>query len=466
MTSLRAIAGSAIVAFVLGAVPHEAASSGGLELRPCTLAYGIQARCGTLTVPENRALAAGRTIALRIAVLPAGDGGSRRDPLVYITGGPGGSAVEAAAFVVNELSELNATRDVVLVDQRGTGGSNPLSCRAPKRPTATEAAVRAYVRDCLAEVSAEVKQYTTVPAMEDLADVVHAFGYEQVNLYGGSYGGTAVQYFLAQHPELVRTAIMDGATLIDVPLFERWAPNGQQALRSILARCAASKPCARRFPRVRREAFEVFAGLRRRPVRFRGTRIDIAVAADTIQLLTRTPAGAARIPLLAHRARARDWAPLAQTIRREQPSTPTQMMYWAIVCNEHWARQSPKRAAAASRGTYLAEARTLEARLSAAACSVMPKEPQPSWTLERVRSGKPVLLVVGGADPQDPLPNVAHAARELPNSRTVVVPGGGHGSVQLGCMPQVAFQFVERGSGAGLDTRCVARYRPPPFALR
>jgi hypothetical protein len=86
-----------------------------------------------------------------------------------------------------------------------------------------------------------------------------------------------------------------------------------------------------------------------------------------------------------------------------------------------------------------------------------------AWSRARVRSGTPVLIVVGGSDPQDPGANVANARRELPNSLTVMVPGGGHGSVQLGCVPMVAQRFVERGAVQGLATACVRRYRPPPF---
>jgi pimeloyl-ACP methyl ester carboxylesterase len=96
----------------------------------------------------------------------------------------------------------------------------------------------------------------------------------------------------------------------------------------------------------------------------------------------------------------------------------------------------------------------------------MPESPQPSWSTARVRSDKPVLLLVGGTDPQDPLSNVANAKRELPNSRTVVVPAGGHGSIQLGCTSRLAQQFVDRGTAPGLDTRCVAGYRPPAYRLR
>jgi pimeloyl-ACP methyl ester carboxylesterase len=139
-------------------------------------------------------------------------------------------------------------------------------------------------------------------------------------------------------------------------------------------------------------------------------------------------------------------------------------MYWSIVCN--WARRDPGRTVAASRGTYLAEATGLATRLVAAACSAVPKRPQPSWSKARVRSDKPALILVGGADPQDPLSNAAHAGRELPNSRTVVVSAGGHGSIRLGCTSPVAQRLIDMGTAAGLDARCVLRYRPPPFVLR
>ena len=141
-------------------------------------------------------------------------------------------------------------------------------------------------------------------------------------------------------------------------------------------------------------------------------------------------------------------------------------MYWSIVCNEPWARWNPARTRAASRGTYLAERSTLDAQRVAAVCSVWPKAPQPAWSKARVRSDVPVLLIVGGSDPQDPLANVRGARAAMPASRTVVVPHAGHGALQLGCLPRVAQQFVERGTAAGLDTRCVGRYAPPPFVIR
>jgi pimeloyl-ACP methyl ester carboxylesterase len=457
-----------VLAAALALVPLGGARPGEIDLRPCTLDGAVQARCGTFAVPENRALASGRTIRLRVAVVPARDGGSSPDALLYLAGGPGGSAIAGARVMTQLFSATNETRDIVLLDQRGTGSSNRLVCPPPKEPLGADAtSVRAYVKSCLAGVPADVRQYTTAPAMEDVADVVRALGYAQVDVYGGSYGATAAQYLLAQHRELVRTAILDGGTLLDVPIFELWGRNGERSLRSTLSRCATSPRCARAYPRVRSEVFEMMKSLRRAPVRVNGLAIGPAEAAGTIQFLTRTPEGAAQIPWIAHRASVGDWDPLVFAMDEAGAggAETRQLMYWSIVCNEPWARWNPARARAAAHGTYLAERTAADAALTGVVCSEMPKAAQPAWSKTRVRSDAPVLIVVGGNDPQDPLDNVRDASLELPASRTIVVPHAGHGSLQLGCMARVAQQFVERGTADGLDTRCVARYAPPPFVV-
>jgi pimeloyl-ACP methyl ester carboxylesterase len=212
----------------------------------------------------------------------------------------------------------------------------------------------------------------------------------------------------------------------------------------------------------------MMAMLRRQPVRALGVVIGPEEAAGTVQTLTRSPEGAARIPWIAHRAVKGDWSPLVLSMDERGSGTAEtrRLMYWSIVCNEPWARWSPARTRAASRGTYLAERTTLDAQRVAAVCSVWPKAPQPAWSDARVRSDVPVLLIVGGNDPQDPLANVRGARQAMPASRTVVVPHAGHGALQLGCLPEVAQRFVERGTAVGLDTRCVGRYTPPPFVIR
>jgi len=212
------------IAILLGVVlaviiPAGAATTHELPLHGCTLPGGTKALCVRLGVPENRAQPGGRSISLRVAVVPARERPRQPDPLVYVTGGPGGSAVDGAAGMMPVFEGINAHRDIVLVDQRGTGGSNALECPMPRGPVDTERAVRAYISACLGGLEADPRQYTTIPAMDDLAAVMKALGYKRVNLYGVSYGATAAQYVLARHPRLVRTAILDGATLLEPQLF-------------------------------------------------------------------------------------------------------------------------------------------------------------------------------------------------------------------------------------------------------
>jgi len=460
------------IAILLGVVlaviiPAGAATTHELPLHGCTLPGGTKALCVRLGVPENRAQPGGRSISLRVAVVPARERPRQPDPLVYVTGGPGGSAVDGAAGMMPVFEGINAHRDIVLVDQRGTGGSNALECPMPRGPVDTERAVRAYISACLGGLEADPRQYTTIPAMDDLAAVMKALGYKRVNLYGVSYGATAAQYVLARHPRLVRTAILDGATLLDVPIFERLAPNGERALKAVLRRCETDPRCARAYPHVRREAFEIIARLRRRPVRVQSSVIDARTAAGVLHSLTLSPAGAAEIPWIAHSASTGDWRPLAIALDSDGTGADAsrQVMYMSIVCNEPWARWRPTRVTAVAAGTYLAERAIVDARLVSAGCAAVPKVAQPAWSYRRVHSDTPVLFVVGGNDPQDPLSHVAGARRELPNSRTVVVPAAGHTALQLGCMPRVARAFVERGNSERLDTRCVSRYRPPPFVI-
>ena len=140
---------------------------------------GIEARCGTFVVPENRTKRNGRTIGLHVVVLPALSNPPRVDAVTYLTGGPGGAATEEAANLSEQLTGLNMKRDILLVDQRGTGRSSPRG--------------------------ADVTQYGTRMAMDDLDAVRAALGYRQLDVIGSSYGATAAQVYLKLHPSSVHT---------------------------------------------------------------------------------------------------------------------------------------------------------------------------------------------------------------------------------------------------------------------
>jgi pimeloyl-ACP methyl ester carboxylesterase len=188
---------------------------------PCVV-QGVDARCGTFVVPENRTKPNGRTIGLNVVVLPAFSKPARTDAVTFLAGGPGEAATEEAPSLSKQLSALNLYRDILLVDQRGTGGSNPHG--------------------------GDVTQYGTRMAMDDLDDVRAALGYRQLDVLGSSYGATAAQIYLKLHPASVRTLILSGATAIDVPFFDRYAVNAQRALDQLANLCASDPDCRKAFP--------------------------------------------------------------------------------------------------------------------------------------------------------------------------------------------------------------------------
>lgn len=448
-----------------------------LPLEPCTVSSSVRALCGTLSVWEDRDAQAGRRIELHVAVVPATRQAATRVPLFYLAGGPGGAATTSAGFTASVFRERNLTQDLVFVDQRGTGASHPLSC-PPAPPqliaSATPEAIAAYIQGCLATLDGDPRFYTTAVAMDDLDEVRAALGYERIDLYGGSYGATALQVYLSRHGERVRTAIMDGASLVDVPVFELWAANGQRAIDLIFKRCSASRACRRAFPSPAADLKALLARLARKPQTVKvgslGTvRMTRELAATVVQQLSRTPEGAAEVPLAAHQGARGDLAVLARAYKTQvapQQDAAGLVMFWSIVCSEPWARFSEAEATRSGQGSYLAPTRIADAKSFATVCANVPRGVVPADAGMRVRSNVPVLVLVGGADPQDPIGNVAGVEQAMPNARVVVARGIGHGAVQHGCIPALANRFLARGTAAGLDAACTARIPLPPFALR
>jgi pimeloyl-ACP methyl ester carboxylesterase len=424
---------------------------------------GVPAQCGTVTVPENRAEPAGATVALRVTVLPATVKAARRgDPLFYITGGPGGVAFDEVGGIATAFAAINRRRDIVFVDQRGVGGSNPLRCKL----AALTGTVADLVAACLGQVGADVTMYRTPQAMDDLDAVRTALGYGPIDVFGVSYGATAAQVFLKRHPESVRTVILDGVTLLDIPVFERWSSNAQRALDLLRKRCSEDRGCKRAFPRWYERFPALLARLARKPVEVGKVTVDAASTAGTVDELTASAEGAARVPYTLAKAEAGSYRALAREIALYDTSTAeSPVMPWAIKCTEPWAARDPARVAANARGTYMSYTDPASAVLSAQVCGAWPKVDPSGEDWTRPRSAVPALVLQGGADPKDPPANAAGIVQAMPNAGVVLAPGQGHGIAALGCLPVLIDRFLQRGSAAGLDTSC-ARLTPlPSFRL-
>ena len=398
---------------------------------PCVV-QGIDARCGTFVFPENRAEPNGRTIGLHVVVLPARLESVRKDAVTYLAGGPGRAASEQAIAQGWQSSALNTYRDLLLVDQRGSGGSKP--------------------------DSGDVTQYGTRMAMEDLDAVRAALGYQQLDVLGGSYGATAAQVYLKLHPSSVRTLILLGASAIDVPFFARYAPNAQRALDQLARLCASQPACRTAFPGWERQFGEIVKAWNAHPAH--GMTGD--EFASVVHAMLRDVNKAVSIPLVVSRAAAGDYRPL----KRAGPGdlgVSLDLMGSSIWCNEPWTGLD----ATGPWGTDFDSYTTARIAAFRQQCSSVPKraEPRSLWRLPTL-SRAPVLALVGGADPQDPVTNLSDLKRHFPDSRTVVLPHLGHDFSFGGACDEMLADFVDRGTTKGLDTSsCVATVVVPPFPL-
>jgi pimeloyl-ACP methyl ester carboxylesterase len=443
--------------------------SGAPRFVACTYGGRLDAWCGRVTVPEDRGRRTRRSISLRVAVIPAtqhpADGA-----FFYLEGGPGGAATDSAVGVNELFASVSRTRDLVLVDQRGTGGSHALVCPQEHVRADDSVAVAEYLRRCFRATDGDARAYTTDAAADDVEAVRRTLGYGKIDVYGGSYGATLAQVLLQRHTSSVRTAILDGASLLDVPLFELSARNAERALRIQFARCAAESRCRRAFPSPRADLANVLSRPARRvriPYR-RTVRLDRDAIAITIELLSRSPDGVAQIPLLVHEAARGNDLPLAeQYVQLVEPTLGARSrlaMYWVIQCSEPWARYDTGSTVRESRGSYLAHVALARARFFGAACRAVPRGDVGDGSSAVARSRVPVLILAGEADPQDPPGNVRGWRTLFPNGRLVVAPGLGHGVVEHGCLRLLAAAFVERGAARGLDVGCARKVPLPRFA--
>jgi len=482
--NVRALAGALGLFACCGAACDKPESPGTRTttrgpLKPCALP-GIREEvlCGKLTVFENRETRAGRTIDLNVVVLPALDPGQNEPPLFELAGGPGQAATGAAGYYTGPGREYRRHRDVVLVDQRGTGGSNPLSAPATTKTPQdylSEMYPVDYVNRMRAalEARADLTQYTTSIAMDDLDDVRAWLGYERINLFGVSYGTRAALVYLRQHPDRVRSAILMGVapTYLKIPLHH--ARSGKRALDLLLAECAADTACHQAFPEIEREWEELLARLGRAPARVEYSPPDQSgpvtveiqrdVFAEKIRTLMYSRASAARVPLIVHRAANGDFGPFLKETMQERFGPLADGMYLSVTCAEDVPFIDQAEAGQANAGNPFGNYRVAQ---QTRACGLWPRGTIPEGYHELVGADVPVLIVSGNLDPVTPPERGEEVARHLPNSRHVVIGHGAHihdGLTNAECIDNLMLEFLANGNARDLDTRCLERIKPPPF---
>lgn len=462
-----------------------AAQKSSIALQPCILG-STPAQCGTLKVYENRAARSGRMIDLRVAVIKAQSDHPAPDPIFYLAGGPGGAATEDARRQQFPFS-LSENHDLVFVDQRGTGGSNRVLIPSDQPDlsglTSEEVDVRlkAWVAKFLSTIDMDPRLYTTSIAMDDLDEVREALGYDKINLVGYSYGATAAQYYLRQHEDHVRTMTLGSGSLLDIPVFERWASNGQQALDRIFDRCQAESACHAAYPNLRTEFSALLDRLAAQPITQTIASAndqaggEIIFTADSfapvVRHMTKDAKNARTLPLLIHRAyQENDWKGFIDFVLTEGGYEwwGPQIMEHVIRCSEKWAAFDPEAVARLSQGSYLKDWDVSLAQNQAFSCRYTPTGEMPEGQSPQTGSQVPVLILNGQWDPIDPPDNMAGAKVLWPNSLALIAPYQGHSisdMTTISCWWSILDEFIQSGSANGLHTECLKRIQPPEFVV-
>jgi pimeloyl-ACP methyl ester carboxylesterase len=479
---LVVIAASLCLAAVsCGGKPTPAASAppvNPLTVKPCTV-DGRAARCGTLIVPEDRLTGKGRTIPVRFVVIPATSPDKAPDPVIYFAGGPGNSAVNDIAGELTVLQDLNVHRDLVFIEQRGTGQSNPVTCPAFPATLADKAALRASVQSCLARLHGDLRFYTTAMFTDDVSQLLADLHYATANFVGISYGTTAEQVFLLRHPGQVRTLTLISGTPLNIPLFERRPGNAQLALDYVFGLCRRQPACHQAFPHLAADWAALWASLGKSPWILPATqsptgkteRLDQDIVAATLyQALYDGDIGP--IPVVVHTLgtatnKLAAWISVANGSSLTLPdSGVSQMLIDEIQCAEPWESYRPA-ALSDQRSSFYYQTDLGNAQWFQYVCPLIPKSAAAVGHDQLTVSTVPLLAFNGAYDPVEQPRNWAGAQKAFPNSRAITLPGQGHNTNASWniCAGPLTQTFIEQASVAHLDTSCLASVPAPAFDL-
>ena len=459
---------------------------GRLAFTPCTLApqsgaSGVEAQCGSLGVAENPLLPRGRRIALHISWVPADDNGQTLpDPVFMLAGGPGQAATSSYPQVAPAFREILKKRNVILVDQRGTGDSNPLQCTDANGKQATSdnessdnpQDARRFAMRCrdLLSKHADMRFYTTTDAIRDLDDVRKAIGAERINLVGISYGTRVAQQYAMRYPHSTRTILLDSVVPNTLILGNDFARNLDQALDLQFGQCDSSPVCVKALGNPRSRLDALMAKLKSDPplVHYRdaGTgvmREDTLHPSDVAGLMRMyayAPLASSLLPLQLKEASEGRYDGLMALAKMLDSTMQGQMafgMQLSVICSEDaFGLKANADDATTLLGNQFAE-------YLGAQCETWPKGTMPADFHTPLRSNVPALLMTGEYDPVTPPRYGAEVANTLPNGRHLIVRGQGHNVIGAGCMPKLFAQFIDSADAKTLDAKCLdtVPYTPP-----
>jgi pimeloyl-ACP methyl ester carboxylesterase len=448
---------------------------------PCRVS-GIKTAvlCGTVQRLLNPQDAKGPRIELHYMLVPALARRKLPDPVFFLAGGPGQSAIRVAAQVSQQMARINNRRDLVFIDQRGTGKSAPLMCDEERDNTLAQQLDLqrrdSLLRQCLAQLQklpyGDLRYFTTTIAMQDVDAVRQALGAARINLVGGSYGTRAALEYLRQFPKAVRRMVIDGVAPPDMALPASVSTDNQRVLDALLESCEQDPICLRTYPRLRADWSALLANLPKdvlltdpltgAPEKLRMTR-EILLGAVRSPLYV--PVLASALPqaiTAAAQGRFDALLGLGSLFDVRAADRLAMGMHFSVVCAEDLPRLGGSTDQAGSDfGSEFAQ-------LYTSTCAYWPRAAVPAGFYTVSASSSAALVLSGGLDPVTPPRHGERVARALgPKARHIVVPHAGHGVLGLACMSDALLRFIDAeddSAANAVDVSCAKNIpRPPVF---
>jgi pimeloyl-ACP methyl ester carboxylesterase len=435
--------------------------------------------CAPFSVPEDRAAANGRKLDLRLALIKSDAVTADSDIVVFLAGGPGQSAIDTWPQIAPAFAPLLAHHHVLLLDQRGTGGSNVLECKgddADKNESSGAAGFDAArtkqrTRECLDQVSkhADPRFYTTIDAVADLEAVRQALGAPPFDLVGVSYGTRMAQQYAMRHADGVRSIVLDSVAPNEIALGQDFAENLDDALKRQFAQCEKTPACKSAFGDSYASLMKLRGVLRahpqdysyRDPVTFEAQtkHLNGASLAGLVRMFAYSPETAALLPLSIAEGLKGDYMPLAgqtQVLTGDMADLTENAMQLSVICSEDADLLAPR---AQDESTLLGN--NLVEGIKAS-CEVWPHETRPADFHTPLKTDKPVLILEGEFDPVTPPRYGEQVMKGLGNARLIVAKGQGHNVIGRGCIPKLVGDFVDKLDPKTLEAKCVDRLGPMP----
>jgi pimeloyl-ACP methyl ester carboxylesterase len=449
--------------------------------------------CGYLVVQEDRANPQSKTIKLAVGIFKPVKTPTQPDPVIFLQGGPGGGGLQDfAPYMDQDLrGQFAPNRDLILIDQRGTGYSQPSLACPEEFKLEEDTANQDLTREQAVQMEVQVMQqcynrlkqsginldaYTTVNNAHDISDLIKALKYKEANVYGVSYGTRLALTVMRDFPQGVRSVILDSTVPTQLNLFTSLAMQFTRAFDVLFTGCANQLTCNLRYPNLKQTFYQLVDQLNAKPITIQSTSLNnnktytILVNGDALinwlfeslyvtQLISLLPKAIYDLKDGNATIMKQTYATLAYN-----PDF-SQAMYYAVECGEDAAFTSLEETTTKS-ASLPPQAKAVadeDFQTTFGICQFWNAQTVPNAQKQPVTSDIPTLFMVGEYDPITPPANDQLAKQTLSHSYLYQFPGTGHGVIYTNdCPDGIMNAFLDTPQKAP-NTSCIADMTEPLF---